>query len=98
MVCQTIKTGQECIFMGKNGCTYNGGTCHPIVEQCKGCDRIREYPTGLYCDSYSEPRLKWASGTCNLATHTKKIQSNNGTAKKINPLKASKRNNARSSQ
>jgi len=98
MVCQTIKAGEECIFMGKNGCTYNGGTCHPIVEQCKGCDRIVEYPTGLYCNSYSEPRLKWVSGTCNLATHAKKVQNNNGTAKKINPLKASKRNNARSSQ
>jgi len=98
MVCQTIKAGAECIFMGKNGCTYNGGQCHPIVEECKGCDRIVEYPTGLYCNSYSEPRLKWVSGSCNFASHIKKVQSNNGVVKKLNPLKASKRNSARSSQ
>ena len=93
MVCQTIKAGTECIFMGKDGCTYNGGTCHTIVEKCQGCDRVVEYSTGFYCNSYSEPKLKWLSGSCNLATHIKKVQNNNG-AKKLNPLKASKRNNA----
>jgi hypothetical protein len=95
MVCQTVKTGTECIFMGKNGCNYNGGTCHPVVEECQGCDRAKEYATGIYCDSYSEPQLKWLSGSCNLATHVKKAQNNND-ARKLNPLKASKRNNARS--
>ena len=95
MVCQTVKTGTECIFMGKNGCTYNGGKCHPIVEECQSCVRVVEYPTGSYCNSYSEPKLKWLSGSCNLATHMKKIQNSND-AKKLNPLKASKRNNARS--
>jgi hypothetical protein len=94
MVCQTVKAGTECIFMGKNGCTYNGGKCYPIVEECRGCDRVVEYPTGLYCQSYSEPRLKWLSGPCNLATHIKKAQNNN-EARKLNPLKASKRNNTR---
>jgi len=95
MVCQTIKAGTECVFMGKKGCTYNGGKCHPIVEECHGCDRIVEYATGAYCNSYSEPKLKWLSGSCNLATHIKKAQNSNGT-KKLNPLKASKRNSARS--
>jgi hypothetical protein len=96
MVCQTIKTGTECIFMAKNGCTYNGGKCHPVVESCQGCDRIVQYPTGPYCNSYSEPRLKWVNGPCNFATHVKKVQTNNGATKKLNPLKASKRNSARS--
>jgi hypothetical protein len=95
MVCQTIKTGTECIFMTKKGCTYNGGKCHPVVEQCQGCERIVEYPTGHYCNSYSEPRLKWLNSSCNFATHIKRAQINND-AKKLNPLKASKRNNARS--
>ena len=94
MVCQTVKEGTECIFMGKNGCNYNGGQCHPIVDQCQGCDRAVEYAAGFYCNSYSEPRLKWLSGTCNLATHVKKTLNSN-EAKKLNPLKASKRNNAR---
>jgi hypothetical protein len=95
MVCQTIKAGTECIFMGKSGCTYNGGTCYPVVEQCQGCERAIQFPTGYYCNSYSEPRLKWANGTCNFATHVKKAQNTNGVAKKLNPLKASKRNSAR---
>ncbi len=91
MVCQTVKVGAECVFMSKKGCGYNGGTCYPVVNDCNGCDRVAEYPTGLYCRAYSEPALKWASGTCTLATHVKR---DNGTveAKKLNPLKASKRN------
>jgi len=43
MVCQTVKIGTECIFMKKNGCSYNGGRCYPIVESCKGCDRVATY-------------------------------------------------------
>lgn len=94
MVCQTVKPGVECAFMGKNGCTYNGGQCHPIVEQCQGCGRVVQFPSGLYCNSYSEPRLKWAHGVCNFATHVKRVQTNN-QEKKLNPLKASKRSSAR---
>ena len=91
MVCQTVKVGADCIFMTKRGCTYNGGTCHPIVDSCNGCSRVVEYPSGLYCTAYSEPALKWVNGSsCSLASHVKR---DNGTAeaKKLNPLKASKR-------
>lgn len=91
MVCQTIKVGTECIFMTKTGCTYNGGKCHPIVDNCNGCGRVVEYPSGLYCKAYTEPGRKWVNGSsCSLATHVKK---DNGTVemKKLNPLKASKR-------
>ena len=31
MVCQTVKIGTECIFMKKNGCSYNGGITSPTV-------------------------------------------------------------------
>ena len=90
MVCQTVMAGTECVFMTPKGCRYNGGKCYPIVDSCNGCDRVTEYPTGLYCKAYSEPALKWVTGPCPLATHVKR---NNGTgnAKKVNPLKASKR-------
>jgi len=91
MVCQTVKVGADCMFMTKKGCTYNGGTCHPVVDQCNGCDRVAEYPAGLYCKAYSEPALKWVTGTCTLATHVKRTNGN-GETKKLNPLKASKRN------
>ncbi len=90
MVCQTIKVGTECIFMKKNGCSYNGGRCYPVVESCKGCDRVVVYEAGSYCKTYSEPSTKWAKGSCNFATHLKKeVKEDNF---KLNPLKASKRN------
>jgi hypothetical protein len=88
MICQTTKKGDECFFMGKQGCGYNGGTCQTIVEQCEGCEKIREYPTGKYCIAYPNPALKWKNGTCNFATHIKREVKKD---KVINALKASKR-------
>jgi len=37
LVCTTIKEGMECPFMTTSGCSYNGGICHEIVEECNGC-------------------------------------------------------------
>lgn len=89
MVCTTLRPGFECIFMTKKGCQFNGGSCHPIVDQCDGCQRITEYPTGKYCMSFLDPSIKWKNGVCNMATH---IQINTKKeTNKINPLKASKR-------
>ncbi len=89
MICQTTKKGDECFFMGKDGCTYNGGTCQQVVEQCEGCDKIKEYPSGKYCTSYPHPELKWKNGgPCNFATHIKREAKKE---KVINALKASKR-------
>ena len=89
MQCQSIKPGTECIFMKKNGCSYNGGRCYPIVDACKGCERVVSYPSGEYCKTYCEPAIKWAKGPCNLATHVKKEVKEDTF--KLNPLKASKR-------
>jgi hypothetical protein len=89
-VCQTVKAGNTCIFWKKAGCSYNGGTCYPVVDACEGCQRIKDFPTGQYCISFSEPDLKWKLGACNLATHVKR-NNGNGESKKLNPLKASKR-------
>ena len=89
-VCQTAKAGDACVFWKKAGCSYNGGTCYPVVEACMGCERIKEYPTGQYCTTFCEPELKWRVGPCNLATHVKKTNGN-GSDRKLNPLKASKR-------
>ena len=88
MLCQTIKVGTECFFMGKQGCTYNGGVCYPIIESCQGCGKAVTLPQGVFCQSCPEPQIKWKSGSCNLATHVKL-----GAEKvvKLNPLKASKR-------
>ena len=90
MVCQTVKVGAECIFMKKTGCSYNGGRCYPIVESCKGCDRVVTYEVGPYCKTYCEPSIKWGKGSCNFATHVKKEIKEDTF--KLNPLKASKRN------
>ena len=89
MVCQTAKKGMECFFMTKKGCDFNGGTCYKIVENCEGCERIIEYPTGKYCSSYPHPEKKWQYERCNFATHVKDEPGKE--SKKLNALKASKR-------
>ncbi len=91
MVCTTVRNGQECPFMAKQGCSYNGGICHEIVAQCEGCDRKLSFSDGWYCASSPEPTLKWKNGNCNIATHVSTV--GKGTAQKLNPLKASKRGN-----
>jgi len=90
MVCQTIKVGTNCIFMKRNGCSYKGGKCYPIIDSCKGCDRVVAFEAGVYCKSYSAPSIKWVNGPCSLATHVKKEIKQDRF--KLNPLKASKRN------
>ncbi len=77
--------------MEANGCSYNGGLCHEIIEKCQGCSRIKEYSSGWYCAAYPEPPLKWKNGNCNLATNI--IAETTEINLKINPLKASKRGN-----
>ncbi len=89
MICATVKQGAECAFMTKNGCGYNGGSCHPIIETCEGCQKVAELPTGRYCASYPNPASKWKTGNCNFATHVKAEKAQQTT--KVNPLKASKR-------
>ncbi len=90
MDCTTVKPGMECVFMAKKGCSFNGGVCHHTVEQCNGCNRTSEFPSGWYCTACPDPSVRWKNGHCNLATHVKA----QGKAKKakLNPLKASKRN------
>ena len=68
MVCATVKEGVECAFMSKKGCKFNGGNCHIIVEQCEGCQKIFEGPTGKYCMIFPDPSIKWRAGNCNMAT------------------------------
>ena len=90
MICETIRKGSECPFMTAKGCSYNGGLCHEIVEQCQGCQRTVAHNSGWYCAACPEPELKWKQGRCNFATHT--MAASEGAAKsKINPIKASKR-------
>jgi len=91
MVCATIKQGVECPFMTQNGCSYNGGICHQIVEQCNGCNRGAEFASGWYCTACPDPTVKWKRGNCNLASHIK--ATSDSSKAKINPLKASKRRN-----
>ncbi len=88
MVCQTVKKGEECFFMQSQGCSYNGGSCYPIVEQCNGCNKIKDYTGSQYCTSYPQPENKWKGGKCNFATHVKHETRKD---KVVNALKASKR-------
>jgi hypothetical protein len=88
MVCQTAKKGDECFFMSKNACTFNGGKCYPVVERCEGCDKTKQYPGGIYCIAYPDPELKWKNASCNFASHVKREFSKDRV---VNALKASKR-------
>lgn len=89
MVCTSVKEGAECAFMKKGGCQFNGGSCHQIVEQCNGCQKVLDLPLGNYCMIFPDPAIKWRLGTCSMATHIK--ASNERKNGKLNPLKASKR-------
>lgn len=89
MVCATVKKGYECNFMTKKGCSYNGGTCHPIVQNCEGCAKVITLEAGSYCQAFPDPKAKWRLGKCSMATHIKAEPAK--AAAKTNPLKASKR-------
>jgi hypothetical protein len=91
MICQTIKIGQDCSFMTKKGCGYNGGSCQSIIDSCGDCNKILETATGKFCRVYPNPAGKWISRKCPTASHIKSEITE--SAQKINPLKASKRAN-----
>ncbi|MDQ7031130.1 MAG: PxxKW family cysteine-rich protein [Desulfonauticus sp.] len=76
--------------MTSKGCSYKDGRCYPVVEQCEGCERIKEFSGEKYCLSFPEPAVKWVHKACNFATHVKAVVDNEGKVK-VNPLKASKR-------
>jgi hypothetical protein len=75
--------------MKTKGCSYVGGACLPIIDECNGCQRVSEYATGKYCTAAPDPSLKWKNGNCNFATHVKTVEATK--KQKINPIKASKR-------
>jgi hypothetical protein len=89
MLCQTVKTGQECGFMSKKGCGFFGGSCHIIIDKCGDCAKIFDYESAKYCKVYPDPVSKWLNGKCPTATHIKLEIAE--TTQKVNPLKASKR-------
>ncbi|MDY3809202.1 hypothetical protein FYJ44_08930 [Desulfovibrio sp. PG-178-WT-4] len=70
------------------GVVVNGFVISPVVEQCSGCDRVREFDGEQFCSSYPNPASKWVGGRCNFATH---VKAQTAAAAKVNPLKASKR-------
>lgn len=70
------------------GVELKGMVLQAVVEQCDGCDRIREFEGEKFCTSYPFPAKKWELGDCNFATHVARVTA---SGKKINPLKASKR-------
>lgn len=72
----------------ENGVELNGVVLNPIVEQCNGCDRVRNFEDQQFCSSYPAPARKWVGGRCNFATH---IKTETTVKAKVNPLKASKR-------
>lgn len=60
-----------------------------IVEQCEGCAHVTVSGDTKFCDAYNNPAAKWMAGQCNLGTHVQRKAGE--AAKKVNPLKASKK-------
>jgi len=71
-----------------DGITLNGVLMQPIIEQCEGCERIRDFEEQHFCSTYANPERKWVGGRCNFSTH---VKTKAAKAAKVNPLKASKR-------
>ena len=95
--CNTMRKGVPCLFMKKDGCSFNNQQCSPIVEKCEGCEHIvvesinSDGQSIRLCETYKDPSSRWAYlKECPMATHIKK-EEETGKGKKINPLKASKR-------
>ena len=61
----------------------------PIIESCKGCEKVVDVEGTLYCLVYADPAFRWSFGTCPVATHVERKLGE--PHKKVNPLKASKR-------
>ncbi|MFZ7125911.1 MAG: PxxKW family cysteine-rich protein [Desulfobacterales bacterium] len=89
LICTTVRKGQDCPFMAAAGCSYNGGICREIVENCDGCGRKVEFSSAWYCTACPDPSARWKFGTCNMATHASVTAAEQKA--KINPIKASKR-------
>lgn len=80
----------ENVTVTEKGVEYNGVLMEPVVEDCKGCERIATVQDREYCTSYALPAGKWRHGACNFATHVKISVDKSGEVK-LNPIKASKR-------
>jgi len=89
MQCQTVLPGTECTFWKKKGCSFVDNSCHQVIEQCEGCDRIVEGTIGPVCSVAPAPEKKWSAGLCNFATH-QKVEVKTEEIR-VNPLKASKK-------
>ncbi|MBU1091378.1 PxxKW family cysteine-rich protein [Patescibacteria group bacterium] len=89
MECKTVKEGNSCHFMTKAGCGCPGGSCKPIVDECKGCRKPRKFDGQLYCSVYADPAVKWGPGNCPVATHI--VKKEEKKVKMVNPIKQAKR-------
>lgn len=90
MICATTKKGFECNYMTRQGCSHAGSDCGRILDKCEGCSFVVEIGDHKVCKSFPDPASKWMFCSCNLATHVqRKIPG--AEAKKVNPLKASKK-------
>ncbi len=91
--CTTTRPGTPCAFMTPKGCKFNGGSCHPAIEECQGCARTVIVGEMMFCTAFPDPAAKWRYGKCNFATHVKDEAPRQKV--NLNPLKASKRAAAR---
>jgi len=90
IACTTVRPGHDCYFMAAHGCSFDGGTCSQVVDECEGCGNSADFKAGTFCSVYADPAAQWEKGICPFATHQRYVPSAKG-AISTNPLKASKR-------
>ncbi|MDR1044655.1 MAG: PxxKW family cysteine-rich protein [Candidatus Adiutrix sp.] len=63
----------------------------PIVEQCRGCDRVFSAEGGQSCSAFAFPDTKWRLGFCSMATHIKTETGKTGEKQRVGQQKQKKR-------
>jgi hypothetical protein len=66
MICTILKEEIDCVFMTRQGCTYNGGHCEPVVQACEGCGHVKEV------DPTHQPSGTWVFATMPLTLRKKR--------------------------
>jgi hypothetical protein len=74
--------------MGEKSCSHIEITNEPLIVNVNQEGTSETTLFKKYCKAYAFPAAKWKNGNCNLADH---LEVEKKDAKKVNPLKASKR-------
>jgi len=76
--CETVRPGVPCLFWKirkisdkkkKGHCSFIGGKCLPIVEECGTCNYIVNIGPQKFSEAYMKPSTQWIVPPCPMNTH-----------------------------